>query len=471
MIFTQIQKKVNLTNVLNNYIFEGQLPCKLHHEALKTESNLKFILKLIQVSGDKLSDNIRKFIPICESTYENSCPCKNKSYDTLCYRLNYPHDLMDYLYRAKEIEQHVPSCTKICNTQKTCKTHMCNRVCCDLRSKKIKNFSLDDPNGYHICMLTCGKTLNCGIHNCTDFCHKNYCKPCSTIIRDNVVTCFCRKTKIDPPYVCGTVPKCNFECTKVRNCEHPCKDTCHMGECKFCNELTFKQCNCGKEVVKNVVCGDTSIPRCKKPCYEILDCNVHFCQEICHIHDLKEDHRNKDNFCVSICGRQYELCQHTCPRLCHGESNCNEFNCQGNVKIFCTCKINSKVVRCIDLKKVENNPESLISCNDECKKHERLKRIELAFEGLLKISQEKYPHYYEKMNLEDVKTEGGITISHTDNKFDSNMINFAKKNMKLIIRVEAIVENALKNQTSSHEITNLDKKSFFLISEFLTSKN
>ena len=61
------KKKVNLTNVLNNYIFEGQLPCKLHHEALKTESNLKFILKLIQVSGDKLSDNIRKFIPICEN--------------------------------------------------------------------------------------------------------------------------------------------------------------------------------------------------------------------------------------------------------------------------------------------------------------------------------------------------------------------------------------------------------------------
>jgi len=469
MIFVQTQQKVDLVNVLNDYIFEGQLPCKIHYEALKTENNLKFILKLIQVSGDRLADNIRKFIPICERAYENSCLCKSKATDTLCYKLNYPHDLMDYLLRSKQIEEPVQNCTKICNTKKTCKNHTCNRICCELRSKKIKNYSLDDPNGYHICMLTCGKLLNCGIHNCHDFCHKSACKPCATIIRDKVLLCECGKTKLDPPYVCGSEPKCNFPCSKERKCEHACKKTCHKGDCGYCDDLTFKQCKCGKEVVKNVVCGDTNIPRCGKPCYEILECNVHFCQEICHIHNNSSDYKNKDNYCGSVCGREYQLCEHTCPRLCHGESDCNEFNCLASVKIFCLCKINSKMVKCIDLKKVENKQEELISCNEECKKHEKLKRIELAFEGLLKISQERFPHYYEKKNLEEIKNEDGITISHTDTKFDPNMINFAKRNLKLIIKVEGIVENALKNQTKTHEIQNLDKRSFTVINDFLIS--
>ena len=41
--------------------------------------------------------------------------------------------------------------------------------------------------------------------------------------------------------------------------------------------------------------------------------------------------------------------------------------------------------------------------------------------------------------------------------------------MKLIIKIENIVENAMKNQTATHEINNIEKKSYILISEFLRS--
>jgi hypothetical protein len=289
------------------------------------------------------------------------------------------------------------------------------------------------------------------------------------IVRDKSITCDCGKTKLDPPYVCGSIPKCNFACDKSRSCEHPCAETCHKGECGFCNELTFKQCKCGKEVVKNVVCGERSIPSCGKPCYEILDCNVHFCQEICHNHNFSQDYKNTENFCGSICGRTFLQCQHTCPRLCHGESDCNESHCTQSVKIFCPCKINIKMVKCVDLKRAENNTETLISCGEDCKKFERLKKIEVAFEGLLKISQEKYPEYYEKRNLEEIKNEDGITISHTDTKFNSAMILWAMKNLKLVIQVESLVEKALKNQTVLYEISNLEKKNYFMVTDFLTS--
>jgi len=67
------------------------------------------------------------------------------------------------------------------------------------------------------------------------------------------------------------------------------------------------------------------------------------------------------------------------------------------------------------------------------------------------------------------KTDDGITISHNNTKFDFNILYFAKKNIKLIMKVEDTIEKALKSQSQSttHEIPNLNKKEWVVVYEFL----
>ena len=122
---------------------------------------------------------------------------------------------------------------------------------------------------------------------------------------------------------------------------------------------------------------------CSKPCEEILPCGVHFCDITCHDHTKEFDEKY---FCNLQCGRDLNFCKHTCLKKCHGESDCNEILCEQKIKIFCKCKTHSKDFKCGDLKVKSNNftEDYFIDCNDQCKKVERLKKIEIAFDGLFK---------------------------------------------------------------------------------------
>ena len=383
----------NLTHFascLTAYIFNGEYPCKEHYAPINTDSNLKLLLKLFEVSGNQILINLKKFIPMCQKKVENSCRCKNKKIETYCFKLNYPEDILDFLGIVKEKE--LEKCNRICKTMKNCEIHRCERICCELRNVKIKNYSLQDPNGYHLCFKICDKILSCNIHKCENYCHKGKCKPCAYIIREGDLICSCGKTIIHPPYICGTKPECSYPCSKKRKCGHPCILNCHEGDCPPCEYLTFRKCRCGKNIIQNVKCGDNNEVLCNAICDCILNCGVHFCKIICHDHTEEYD---KKYICKLICGRSLIKCEHNCKNKCHGESDCDEYACDENVLVKCKCGTLSKNYKCGKLKKLnedlnkENKGNFCLDCNDECVKAERLKNINEAFQGLKNISEAK----------------------------------------------------------------------------------
>ena len=414
---------------LTDYIFNGTYPCGEHFTDAKTETNLKFLLRLMQISGDKLLDNIKTFIPICQAQVNNNCNCRSKSSITECFKLNYPEDLLDFIGVVKEKEQE--QCTKVCKTLKNCKVHKCERVCCELRDVRIKNYSTEDPCGYHLCMLLCNKALPCGLHKCENYCHRGACKPCAYIIHDEVLYCTCKKTKLEPPYVCGSKVDCQFMCSLPRSCEHPCTLKCHEGACPPCEELTFKHCRCKRTVINDVKCGNSSELLCTTKCEEMLPCGVHFCDLKCHLHT--EDYDNNYE-CKMTCGRQYTACEHCCQARCHGESDCDESACDKSVTVFCKCGTVSKVIKC-GLYKQSSNADIEVACNDECIKKQRLRNIEEAFKGLKAISEEKmkllYPNYSSE-SVDELKKE-------IPGKYDWDTLSKALEKIEVVMKFEEVL--------------------------------
>ena len=68
----------HFASCLTSYIFDGEFPCKEHKTNINTDQCLKLLLRLFEISGDRLLENLKKFIPICEQEVENSCNCRNK---------------------------------------------------------------------------------------------------------------------------------------------------------------------------------------------------------------------------------------------------------------------------------------------------------------------------------------------------------------------------------------------------------
>ncbi len=417
------KKDVKFAEDLADYIFHGMLLCKNHFVETNTDDNLRLLLKLVQISGNSLIENIKKFIPLCKEIVTNSCNCNSKLRKTECYKLNYKEDLINFMSLGDIKEKSLSQCQKVCKSLKSCKNHTCDRVCCELANVKITNYSLDDPYGLHLCLIICGKELNCSKHNCENYCHRGYCLPCKTIIREGEIVCNCGHSKIQAPFVCGTKPQCSMHCTRERDCPHPCKLNCHDGTCPPCEELVIKMCNCSKTAIDNVRCGDKNLPKCNLICDEMLPCGAHFCDLTCHQHT---DEYDNNYFCNLSCGRQFKYCKHICKKRCHGESDCWEIECDIKVKINCICKVNSKDFRCGEVKKLSNNfgEEYFLNCNDECKRIERLKKIEFAFDGLFKYNQEK--------NRQLLKGIGDLKNKEKDN-LDLNKDD-SKNNSKVIVR-------------------------------------
>jgi hypothetical protein len=461
-IENELKEKVEIAEGLSNYIFHGILLCGQHSEEVNTDNSLKLLLKILQVSGPKLVENIKTFIPVCKQEVDNNCNCGTKKSKNLCYRLNYSTDILKFLGLDGQKVPKQSNCTKVCKALKSCKVHKCNRVCCELMNKAITNYSIDDPNGHHLCLLPCDKVLSCGKHNCEDYCHKSNCKPCAYLIKEGNKYCTCGKTKLEPPYQCGAEPFCVQPCIKPQKCEHKCKLTCHNFECPPCDEITFKICKCKKTVINNIKCGSET-PSCTTPCGEMLACGSHFCNIICHEHT---DEFDLNYFCTMQCGREMS-CKHKCTKRCHGESECFEVGCEAAVKILCSCKVNSRTMKCGEYKKlIQREPTYILPCSEECKKVQRLKKIEECFQGLEKFNEERFGNLYKKN--EDVNSEDKIDIKYTDVKFDHLYLKFAKHRLDFIIDVENTVEKALKNLTGDkYQIPKLDKNTFITTAEFL----
>ena len=471
-----IEKKLNrecyeaehlthFASCLTSYIFNGELPCKEHTVNIQTDQCLKLLLRLFEISGDKLLENLKKFIPICEKIVENSCNCRSKKVSTICFKLNYPEDILDFLgiVREKPIEK----CNKICKTLKNCGIHKCERICCSLRNIHIKNYSIQDPNGYHLCFIICGKPLLCGKHTCENYCHKGNCKPCTYIIHEGILKCTCGKTTKNAPYLCGTKLECPYPCSIKRKCGHQCPLNCHENECPSCEVLVDKKCRCGKEIIHKQKCGDLKIPLCNNVCESMLPCGVHFCQLKCHLHDDEFDKKYK---CNMICNRQYLKCEHFCKEKCHGETSCDEYLCKEFTIMYCKCKMNNKKIICGEYKKNKSKfekehpgEEYVLACNEECIKKQRLKSINEAFMGLKNISESKMKILYPNCNIdgtEDVKREKAQKY-HTETIWMAmdNFDNFFKVENELYKNVaKANKEKEFKRKNEEDDKNEKDKK-------------
>jgi transcriptional repressor NF-X1 len=134
---------------------------------------------------------------------------------------------------------------------------------------------------------------------------------------------------------------------------------------------------CGKKTLKNQQCWLRDV-RCGEVCGKMLKCGSHHCQKPCHRLGECEDAHGQQ--CKQPCGKLKSVCGH--PDLeytCHAPFTCKEDKpCQSKIFITCDCQAQKKEEKCGASKNTEGNSKKKLSCNDECARLERNRKIALA---------------------------------------------------------------------------------------------
>ncbi|BGP18001.1 hypothetical protein JCM10213_005040 [Rhodosporidiobolus nylandii] len=276
-------------------------------------------------------------------------------------------------------------CARVCKSMRHCGRHQCNRVCCPLSwqealthgakgkgkrrafasvQDEIAELEAQDPLGVHRCDRTCGRKLNCGIHNCEMRDHKGPCPPCLRADFDELV-CNCGSTVVLPPIPCNFVIDCRHPCIRPSECGHPqLPHACHEDpNCPPCPYLMAKKCACGKKTVPNVRCSmDPKKVSCGTVCGKLLRCGWHRCRKPCH--PPGECETVDDQMCL----KPRKHCSHPCDLACHFPSACStETPCNKLIEVHCACGHISQKARCgaCDAKPEGNNGR-LVKCTDAC---------------------------------------------------------------------------------------------------------
>lgn len=241
-------------------------------------------------------------------------------------------------------------CDQVCGKTLPCGNHTCERVChvgvcgeCPRSGKRFcpcqkSKFSLPCTEDVPTCGDSCDKVLECGIHRCSQRCHRG---PCETCRQEVEKQCRCGKhTKRMPchkPYLCetkcvkmrdcqkhqcrrkccpGNCPPCDQNCGRTLGCRnHKCPSVCHRGSCYPCPETVDVKCSCGNTKV-TVPCGrerTTRPPKCKEQCSRPPTCH----------HTSQEKHRCHFGSCPPChqpCQKVLEKCGHLCPAPCHDQA-------------------------------------------------------------------------------------------------------------------------------------------------------
>ncbi|XP_006019090.1 NF-X1-type zinc finger protein NFXL1 [Alligator sinensis] len=240
-------------------------------------------------------------------------------------------------------------CDQVCRRTLPCGNHTCEQVChsgscgeCPRTGKRScpcekTKFIFPCTEDVPTCGDSCDKVLECGIHKCSQRCHRG---PCETCRQEVEKQCRCGKhTKLMPchkPYLCetkctkirdcqkhqckrkccpGNCPPCDQACGRTLGCRnHKCPSVCHRGSCYPCPETVDVKCNCSKTVLK-VPCGrerTTKPPRCRELCSRLPTCH-HPSQEKhnCHFGPCPP--------CRQPCQKGLK-CGHFCPVSCHDEA-------------------------------------------------------------------------------------------------------------------------------------------------------
>ncbi|GAA6016990.1 hypothetical protein JCM10207_001449 [Rhodosporidiobolus poonsookiae] len=275
-------------------------------------------------------------------------------------------------------------CGRVCKSMRSCGRHQCNRVCCPLAwqealtaasarkgkkraltaAQELDEMEAQDPEGIHRCDRTCGRKLNCGIHNCELKDHRGACPPCLRADFDELV-CNCGSTVVLPPIPCNFVIDCRHPCIRPPECGHPqLPHACHEEPgCPPCPFLMAKPCACGKKRIPNVRCSmDERKVSCGGVCGKLLRCGWHRCRKVCH--PAGECETVDDQMCL----KPRKHCGHPCPLPCHFPSACStESPCDKFIEVTCSCGNIKQKARCGSCdSKPEGNNGRLVKCTDAC---------------------------------------------------------------------------------------------------------
>uniref|UniRef100_A0A1B6MK23 PHD-type domain-containing protein n=1 Tax=Graphocephala atropunctata TaxID=36148 RepID=A0A1B6MK23_9HEMI len=249
--------------------------------------------------------------------------------------------------QLRECARPTWQCHQVCGKRLPCGDHKCDLVChkgpcgdcprslprpCPCgKSQQVLPCTQDVPT----CGDTCGRTLDCGIHQCSQRCHKDKCgvcleraeKRCRCGLHTKEVPCQkeylcetkCKQIKDCNRHPCnrkccdGNCGPCEKPCGRTLGCgHHKCASVCHRGPCYPCTLTVQVKCRCGATAI-TVPCGrnkKTRPPRCFKPCRIPPDCH----------HIQRDPHRCHFGSCPpcrQICDLPHDNCPHVCPKTCH----------------------------------------------------------------------------------------------------------------------------------------------------------
>lgn len=241
-------------------------------------------------------------------------------------------------------------------------------ICCDIIKRHQPVY--EDHNCWAVFHLSCiTKWVKRSLEPENGACQESWrCPACNTqnIEVPGQYTCWC--TKQVQPEISKTEPhSCGQTCGKPRglNCPHPCALPCHPGPCAPCMNMgPLQMCFCGKHSSQRK-CAETDYAaggwQCREVCGEILPCDEHTCERICHPGlcgactfltemscycgkeskpvacacngDTETGLDDKGNAitgswkCASECARFFDCQIHRCSRPCHVRENSQPSRC------------------------------------------------------------------------------------------------------------------------------------------------
>ncbi|KAJ4761444.1 NF-X1-type zinc finger protein NFXL2 [Rhynchospora pubera] len=177
------------------------------------------------------------------------------------------------------------------------------------------------------CANFCNKPLHCGTHPCRQTCHQGDCPPCN--VKGNY-TCHCGK--LQQERACSERHfTCHNPCDGVHSCsKHNCQRGCHAGPCGDCPRQGRTTCPCGKQEYKGLGC-DVELPTCGSTCAKFLKCGRHKCPERCHRGPCVETCRTVVIKSCKCGGSKKEVpCYQdlTCERKCQRIRDCGRHACR-----------------------------------------------------------------------------------------------------------------------------------------------
>lgn len=294
-----------------------------------------------------------------------SCFCGTNSTSRRCVETNYDTgwscgqicgDLMPCGEHTCQRPCHEGLCGA-CEVDVECRCY-CGKVkrqmaCCDKEDEKPSvrarnSVGTGQPErwrGAFTCANLCGRSFDCGKHQCEKTCHPQELEEPHCPRSPDVVThCHCGKTPLKEisdvvrEFCTAILPNCNKKCLKRLACGHGCQQVCHSGECMPCLMTVNIGCRCGR-VESPTIChqGSEEPPQCMRTCRATLNCGRHECGERCCPGERKAIERQAtkrklrplgaarivdegfeaEHICTRACGRPLKCGNHACPELCH----------------------------------------------------------------------------------------------------------------------------------------------------------